>query len=43
MTDKGFLKADSANLPPVDSFMVAEYVNSNMYVGAEMRGVKVLR
>ncbi|KAI4454199.1 hypothetical protein MML48_10g00004289 [Holotrichia oblita] len=42
--DNGFIKADSANLPEVDIFMVMDYFNRNKdFISAEMRGIKLLR
>lgn len=39
-----FTKADSANLPDVNMFMVMDYFNSKKeYISAEMRGVKLHR
>lgn len=42
--DNGFIKADSANLPEVDIFMVMDYFNKNKdFVSVEMRGIKLQR
>lgn len=44
MCERGFVKADSSNLPEVDLLMVMEYFNSNHeYLSAEMRGTKMQR
>ncbi|CAG9768311.1 unnamed protein product [Ceutorhynchus assimilis] len=42
--DRGFIKADSGNLPEVDMFMVFDYFNKHKdFISAEMRGIKLLR
>lgn len=39
--EKDFIKADSANLPKVDSFMIANFFASNPdFCSAEFRNVK---
>lgn len=39
--EKGFMKADSSNLPRVDSFMVAQFFANNPdFCSAEFRNVK---
>lgn len=44
MTDVGFQKATSNNLPMIDSTMVAEFfIKNENFGGAEMRGVKASR
>ena len=41
MTDEGFLKGQSDNLPTVDMFMVASFIkNSESFSLGEVRGVK---
>lgn len=41
MTDAGFSKGQSDNLPSVDMFMVASYIkNTESFSLAEIRGVK---
>ncbi|KAG5885387.1 hypothetical protein JTB14_019134 [Gonioctena quinquepunctata] len=42
--DTGFIKADSANLPELDIFMVMDYFNKNKdFISVEMRGIKLQR
>ncbi|KAG5871400.1 hypothetical protein JTB14_030676 [Gonioctena quinquepunctata] len=42
--DTGFIKADSANLPELDIFMVMDYFNENKdFISVEMRGIKLQR
>lgn len=44
MCERGYLKADSSNLPMVDLIMVMDYFNTNhQFVSAEMRGVNMQR
>ena len=44
MTDQGYLKRQSDNLPKVDSIMVAEFCSkSDVFSVAEIRGVKANR
>lgn len=39
--DQGFIKADSANLPKIDSFMIGNFFASNPdFCSAEFRNVK---
>lgn len=41
MVEKGFIKADSTNLPNIDIFMVAAFINKDdRYNAAEIRLVK---
>lgn len=41
MADSGFVKAQSDNLPKVDAFMLAAFINTNsQFIGAELRGKK---
>lgn len=41
MTEEGFKKAQSDNLPCVDAIMVASFLkNSDCFVAAEIRGSK---
>ncbi|VEN48622.1 unnamed protein product [Callosobruchus maculatus] len=41
MTESGFVKAQSDNLPKMDAFMVAAFfANSPLYKSAEIRGIK---
>lgn len=44
MTELGFVKADSRNLPTVDAVMVANFfTESDVFHSAEIRGVKAER
>lgn len=44
MTEGGFTKANSTNLPQIDGFMVANFFAGNdKFTGAELRGVKNAR
>lgn len=43
MTEEGFEKADSFNLPKVDVFMAAEFLNKCSFMGVEAKGVKAAR
>ncbi|CAG9793255.1 unnamed protein product [Diatraea saccharalis] len=41
MTDCGYVKAQSDNLPRIDMFMMSTYFSSNLdYTSAEIKGVK---
>lgn len=41
MTEQGYFKAQSDNLPKVDSIMIAEFFSRNvLFSSAEIRGVK---
>ncbi|KAJ8911570.1 hypothetical protein NQ315_007952 [Exocentrus adspersus] len=44
MTDEGYLKGQSDNLPKVDSLMVANFFSKNvLFCSAEIRGTKAAR
>lgn len=44
MTEAGFVKAQSDNLPQIDAFMMTAYFASNPdFTSAEIRGVKAAR
>ena len=44
MTEQGYVKGQSDNLPEVDAMMVAEFFSSSgLFTSAEMRGVKAKR
>lgn len=44
MTESGFLKAQSDNLPRIDAFMMTSYFASNSdFMSAEIKGVKAER
>lgn len=44
MTDNGFVKAQSDNLPKIDAFMMTTYFASNPdFTSAEVKGVKAAR
>ena len=41
--DRGFVKADSENLPKISMFMMLEYFTSDpKYTAPEIRGVKAI-
>ena len=44
MTEQGYVKGQSYNLPDVNAMMVAEFFSSSeLFTSAEMRGVKPKR
>lgn len=44
MTENGYIKADSNNVPKIDGFMVANFfVGNEKFTGAELKGVKNAR
>lgn len=44
MTETGFVKAQSDNLPKIDVFMMTAYFASNLdFTSAEIKGVKAAR
>lgn len=44
MTDSGFLRAQSDNLPKVDAIMMASFIAGNSdFLSAEFRGFKATR
>ncbi len=44
MTEQGYLKAQSDNLPKVDSIMIAEFFSKSvLFSSAEIRGLKAKR
>ena len=44
MTDIGFCKAQSDNLPKIDAFMLFAFMGNNPdFVSTEMKGKKVIR
>lgn len=44
MTESGFVKAQSDNLPKIDAFMMTDYFASNPdFTSTEVKGVKAAR
>lgn len=44
MTDSGYVKGQSDNLPKIDAFMMSAYFASNTdFTSTEIRGVKAAR